>query len=221
MSRDIILKAVRTANAQQGMSGKATRRQDHDTVTIENAAQGPVDTQSEFSSRLQACGVIVERLGTQADVPSAVLRFVTAARVPLVIRHGNDPDIAALPWHETPSLQRRTGAASPDDLVTLSRAHRGIAETGTLLLASGADNPVTLAFLPELHIVLIDAARVVQTIDGALACLRDAQYLPRTINLISGASRTGDIGGRLVMGAHGPRQLVVLLVGRSNENGAL
>ena len=37
--------------------------------------------------------------------------------------------------------------------------------------------------------------------------------MPRTLNLVTGASRTGDIGGRIVMGAHGPRRVAVFLLG--------
>ena len=81
---------------------------------------------------------------------------------------------------------------------------------------------MTLAFLPELHIVVLGEENIVATMEEALASVGepgDAPRLPRTVNLISGASRTGDIGGRLVMGAHGPRQLVLLLVGEQKENG--
>jgi L-lactate dehydrogenase complex protein LldG len=37
--------------------------------------------------------------------------------------------------------------------------------------------------------------------------------MPRSLNLISGPSRTGDIGGRIVLGAHGPRRLCIVIVG--------
>jgi L-lactate dehydrogenase complex protein LldG len=102
----------------------------------------------------------------------------------------------------------------PGDAVTLSRAIAAIAETGTLMLASGVDNPTTLAFLPETHLVAIDRTRILSTFEEATALLRRTYgtNLPRTVNFISGASRTGDIGGRIVHGAHGPRQLFVFLI---------
>lgn len=218
MSRQAILKAVRAANL--------TRRVAPPSIIARQTPQPTTTHQQlehEFTTRLQACGVIVERLETWSDVPAAVVRHVTAAHLPLMIRHGADPLITALPWNTAPELQRRLGAASPDDLATLSRALFGISETGTLLLGSGAGNPVTLAFLPELHIVVLGEENIAATMEDALAAVgepSDAPRLPRTVNLISGASRTGDIGGRLVMGAHGPRQLVVLLAGGDQENGA-
>lgn len=217
MTRSHILEAVRTANRGRSTSDSVPALPPVPFPTAPSAKL--VD---DLASRLMACGVIVERLRSPSDVPEAVLRYLTAARLPFSIRHGADAIIAALPWDKASAIQRRTGAASPDDLATLSRALSGIAETGTLLLGSGADNPVTLAFLPELHIVVLDEADVVASMDIAfdLVQITDGpSRLPRTVNLISGASRTGDIGGRLVMGAHGPRQLVVLLMGGSNKNG--
>lgn len=214
MSRDTILKAVRAANSgRRAFEATPVSR-------LSSTTTDPASLTAAFVTRMTACGVIVEELPSPADIPEAVLRYVTAARLPLTLRHGSDAMIAALPWHKAPDLQRETGAATPETQAALSRALCGIAETGTLLLGSGAENPVTLAFLPDLHIVVLDSASIVETIDEGF-CFAEAETgavrLPRTVNLISGASRTGDIGGRLVMGAHGPRQLVVLTV---TKNGA-
>jgi L-lactate dehydrogenase complex protein LldG len=61
--------------------------------------------------------------------------------------------------------------------------------------------------------VVLQAATIVAAFEDAHALLlAGAGALPRTLNLVSGASRTGDIGGRIVMGAHGPRRLAVFLV---------
>lgn len=108
------------------------------------------------------------------------------------------------------------GAAAPNDAVGLSHALAGIAETGTLVVAAGVDNPVTLAFLPETHIIVVDRSKIVTTYEAALTVVRDTfgeKGMPRTLNYISGASRTADIGGKIVIGAHGPRTLGVIVVG--------
>ena len=98
----------------------------------------------------------------------------------------------------------------------LSRAVAAAAETGTLVLVSGADNPTTLAFLPETHFILIRAGDVVGSYEEAFDRLR-AIYgegaLPRTVNLISGPSRTADIEQTIVRGAHGPKRLHVVILG--------
>jgi L-lactate dehydrogenase complex protein LldG len=112
-------------------------------------------------------------------------------------------------------LTRDAGAADPGDEASLSHAAAGVAETGTLVLASGPDNPVTLSFLPETHIVVVEAKDIVGGYEDAWAIVRERfgeGQMPRTVNMISGPSRTGDIGGRLVLGAHGPRRQCVIVV---------
>ena len=98
----------------------------------------------------------------------------------------------------------------------MSRAVVAAAETGTLFLVSGTDNPTTLNFLPEAHTILIAASEIVGSYEEAWDRLR-AIYgqgtLPRTVNLISGPSRTADIEQTIVRGAHGPSRLLVLILG--------
>ena len=118
------------------------------------------------------------------------------------------PAVAPKPWSPDQTLGDGTAA--------LSHALAAVAETGTLVLASGAANPASLAFLPELHIVAVDRATVVAGFEdafGRLAARFGPTRFPRAVNLISGPSRTGDIGGRIVKGAHGPRRLAVVLYG--------
>jgi L-lactate dehydrogenase complex protein LldG len=85
-----------------------------------------------------------------------------------------------------------------------------------LFLVSGADNPTTLNFLPEAHMVLINASDILGSYEEAWDRLRAAYgeaTLPRTVNMISGPSRTADIEQTIVRGAHGPRRLHVLILG--------
>ena len=114
-------------------------------------------------------------------------------------------------------LQTLHGPSAGNDEVGLSHAFGGVAETGTLVLASGPDNPTTLNFLPEHHIVVLDAADVAGDLEAVLGRLRDAfgkGNLPRTVNLISGPSRSGDIDMKIILGAHGPRALHIIVVER-------
>jgi L-lactate dehydrogenase complex protein LldG len=97
----------------------------------------------------------------------------------------------------------------------VSHAFAGVAETGTLIMASGPDNPTTLNFLPDTHIVVVDAKDIVGDYETVWARLRDkfgTDALPRAINMITGPSRSADIAQILILGAHGPRRLHVLIV---------
>jgi L-lactate dehydrogenase complex protein LldG len=100
--------------------------------------------------------------------------------------------------------------------VSLCLAEAGIAETGTLMLASGPMGPSTLNFLPEAEIILLPTACIVGGMEEAWRLLRDRLpqgQLPRTVNFITGPSRSADIGQKLQLGAHGPRRLHILVLG--------
>jgi hypothetical protein len=104
-------------------------------------------------------------------------------------RRGDDSRLAALPWAEQRTLEVATGASDGQQLASVSQAFGGIAETGTLVLASAPDNPTTLNFLRDAHIVAVAAV--------------DIAALPRVISMITGPSRSTDTGQILILGAHG------------------
>ncbi len=89
-----------------------------------------------------------------------------------------------------------------------------IAETGTLVVLSGADTPTATVLLPDTHVAIVRAERVVRGMEEMFVLVRaECGSLPRAINMISGPSRTGDIEQTIVLGAHGPYRLHVIVVG--------
>ncbi len=176
----------------------------------------PAECRAMLTGYLQGQSATVVDVVDAAGVPAAVAQFLRQSNLPLGVRMGADERLAGLPWAREPALTTDVGAATARDEVGLSYALSGVAETGTLVLASGQANPVTLNYLPETHIVVLDARDIVggyeQAFDGVRSAL-GRTVMPRTLNFVSGPSRTGDIGGRLVMGAHGPRRMCVIIVG--------
>ena len=82
------------------------------------------------------------------------------------------------------------------------------------------DNPTTLNFLPDLHVIVVNAADILPDFETVMASLR-ARFgggrLPRNVNFITGPSRSADIEQTLILGAHGPRQLHVVVVGEAGN----
>jgi L-lactate dehydrogenase complex protein LldG len=182
---------------------------------IPTRASGPAtELGAHFVARLrEQSATVIEVAGPEA-IPGAIAAALAELRLPARLRYGDDPFLAGLPWHTASSLAPSTGPAEPADEVGLSHAVAGIAETGTLVLASGAANPTTLAFLPKTHFVGVNRTSIVGALEEAFDAVRaelGRHTMPRSLNLISGPSRTGDIGGRLVMGAHGPQRLIVIV----------
>jgi L-lactate dehydrogenase complex protein LldG len=98
--------------------------------------------------------------------------------------------------------------------VGITSAHCAIAETGTLVTLSGPETPPSVSLLPETHIAVLKAGRVVAAMEDAWALIRcEAAGLPRAVNFISGPSRTADIEQTVTMGAHGPYRVHIIVVG--------
>jgi L-lactate dehydrogenase complex protein LldG len=169
-----------------------------------------------MTTMLAAQGAEVTRAATPEDAVRAVAEDLRNHDLPSRLRMGADAQLAALPWGVMPGVELVFGPANGEDRAGLSRAVAAAAETGTLVLVSGTDNPTTLAFLPETHLILVRAGDVVGSYEEAFDRLR-AIYgegvLPRTVNLISGPSRTADIEQTIVRGAHGPKRLHVVILG--------
>ncbi len=168
-----------------------------------------------FKSHMVGQSATILDAASMADIPALVAGYLRQNNLPARLSMGDDATLAALPWSKEPGLTRKIGRADPDDEVSLSHATAGVAETGTLFMASGPDNPVTLNFLPETHIVVLEGKDVVGPYEDAWMKIRARfgdRTLPRTVNMISGPSRTADIAGKLVTGAHGPRRLCVIVV---------
>lgn len=157
----------------------------------------------------------IVQVADAAAVPAAIAEYLAAENLPARLRLAPDERLTGLAWQTRPLIEITSGPSKGEDQVSLCHAEAGIAETGTLMLASGPDSPTTLNFLPETEIVVLPAEGVVGGMEEAWRRLRErhGKAMPRTVNFITGPSRSADIAQKLQMGAHGPRRLHILLVG--------
>ncbi len=171
-----------------------------------------------FTKMAKAVGSEVERLAHPGEVPGAVLRYLRFHNLPKRLVAAADPLLEASGLARAPLLEVRTGAVTADDPVGITVAEAGVAETGTLVLASTPERPTMLAFLPETAIVLLPLDRLDGSYEESWQRIRERFGTPpRSVNFVTGPSRTADIGLRLIMGAHGPKRLLILLVDRTES----
>ncbi len=221
-SRQFVLDAIRGALdiKSDDTVRKATvqkRLKAHPSNLVPEHAKSSGDANLElFIEKLEGQSASVSRAVSTSDIPEIVAAYLRENNLPAEFRTGSDELFERIPWETAPTLTRHQGRGQGSDAVTMSRARTAAAETGTLFLTSGAENPTTLNFLPDTHIMVISRKDILGSYEDAWNALRQVygpRTLPRAVNLVSGPSRTADIEQIIVMGAHGPRRLHVIIVG--------
>jgi len=143
------------------------------------------------------------------EVPALLARYLSERKLPM--RGVCWSSLAGLPWSAA-GLEMQSRPATNQDLVGVTGAFCAIAETGTLMLLSGAETPATTSLLPESHVAVVDPSRIVATMEDAWDLMRkECKQPPRAVNFISGPSRTADIEQTVTLGAHGPYRVLLIL----------
>ncbi len=148
-----------------------------------------------------------------AAVPDAVAEYLQSQNLPSRFIMAPHPELQSIPWFNRPMLDVWTGRAEPTDAVSVQHGFAGIAETGTLMLPSAPVRPTTLNLLADTAIVVLRTSNLVGAYEEAWDKLRvEMGGMPRNVMLVTGPSRSADIEQTLELGAHGPRNLHVVLV---------
>lgn len=97
-----------------------------------------------------------------------------------------------------------------DASITIAVA--AIADTGSLVLKPGPHEPRSLSLVPPVHVALVRASTLYASLPAAMAALHPQSDMPTNLLLVTGPSKTADIQQTLAYGAHGPRELVIVVV---------
>ncbi len=214
-ARADILAGIRASLARGPLDASGRAALDRRVGGPPEAVRAPPDREGRvalFRDKAEAVSATTARIASLDDLPGAVSDYLAAQNLPSAILATPDPLFDAAPWDAQPLLSLKRGVPGIDDLVALTCAHGGVAETGSLVMWHDKNNPHSASFVPETNIVVLPASRVVGSLEEAWAGLRAAATPPRALCFITGPSRTGDIGLRIELGAHGPRRLHVVIV---------
>lgn len=214
-ARERVLANIRAALNREGpleesVAAVLDARLERPRANVMPAVSG--ESVARFIAKMESVHAAVVRVATMDRVSEAVDAHLGQHGLSPDLVVAPDPELEAIPWSNRFAIERR--AASGDDRVSVTGAFAGIAETGTLVLLSGPESPTTLNFLPDDHIVVLRADRIVTHMEDAWARLRrERGKMPRSVNFITGPSKTADVEQTIQEGAHGPRRLRVILVG--------
>ena len=215
-ARENILGRIRAAQRKPG----AITADERATVAARLHAQAegprpqqPDDALAGFTACALKLSTTLDDVAGMADVPAAIARYLEEHKLPKQAVCW--PDLAELEW-QAAGIDVEARVAQGSDLVGITTAFCAIAETGTLMTLSGPRTPAPSSLLPETHIAVVRKARIVRSMEDAWKLLRMERgdsFMPRALNFISGPSRTADIEQTLVLGAHGPYRVHIVLVG--------
>ena len=220
-ARDAVLARVRSALAKKNDRADARAAAE---AYMARHAQGPRpampdDLVERFLSRATDMESTVERVADRAAIPAAVVRYIDALVLPreLEIQRSKSgvcwPEFADLDWRGA-GLTVEPRPTIGQDRLGITGTFCAVAETGTLVLLTGAQAPTASALLVDTHVAVVNSDRIVSGMEEAFGMIRSERgRLPRAVNFISGPSRTGDIEQTIVLGAHGPFRVHILVLG--------
>lgn len=173
------------------------------------------DLRIRFRAMSERMASTVDEVPRLADAPAAVARYLDAQA--LGRRAVVWPALATLDWSgaglEVEFRAPRFDESHGSDAVGVTGCYCALAETGTVVLLSGPDTPASTHLLPETHVALVRGSRIVAGMEDAFALLRAERggVVPRALNMVSGPSRTADIEQTVVLGAHGPYRVHLIV----------
>ena len=173
--------------------------------------QGQIDL---FKQQAESALASLTELDSYEAVPAAVADYLRSNNLPAALRIGHDPRLDGLDWGAT-AIDLLHGPSDGQDMAGLNHAFAGVAETGTLVMTASAENPTTINFLPDYALVVLHEKDITGDYESMWANLRQTYgkgTMPRGVNWVTGPSRSGDIEQVILLGAHGPRRLHILMI---------
>ena len=173
---------------------------------------------SILAEQLAKLKAVLIRVPDHASAAKAVAELSAAKNWKKVAYHGHPllrPVAAALPcetWEADTSFEKQRLEGCDAGITTCESI---VAQLGAILVSSASSGGRALSILPHVHVVVAEASQVVPDLGSALALAkaRHGDQMPSVLSFITGPSRTGDIERILVLGAHGPKELYLVLVG--------
>lgn len=213
-ARDNILARIRSQSQRTGPTSEAELAAARSVIAARVRGPLPTFAQHEpvahFIEECDRLKTTLSEVHALSDVPTAVAHYLQSEKLPTQV--AGWPEFVALNWQQS-AIDFHNRPANKDDLIGVTGCFCAIGESGTLLLLGARNTPKVTALLPETHIAIVPKSRIVPTMEDAFQLLRDeVGELPRATFFVSGPSRTADIEQTIVIGAHGPYRVHVILV---------
>ena len=219
-ARENILAYIRANQKKPGITSSAELAKAADFIALH--PQGPrpnadwPDLIAQFKQQAIAMASSVDEVSSVAAIPDALARYLRELNLPL--QGVCWKELSNLNWAGA-GMSMESREINGDDRLGVTGCYCAIAETGTLLLTTNPARPNKTSLLPDTHVAIVNTSRIVVGMEEAWNLLRaELKQLPRACSFISGPSRTADIEQTLVIGAHGPYRVHIILLDDPNDD---
>jgi L-lactate dehydrogenase complex protein LldG len=175
----------------------------------------PIPLMELFKSNLESVNGHCIIAKNDTDIADALTRIITDLKAGRLAISDN-PEVERLLNLTDLEIEELGIAPNAHDIfrfdVGITSAQAAIAETGTLVLDSTAERHRLVSLVPPVHIAIVDASKIYETLGEALTLIHKNEISP-AVTFITGPSRTADIELTLTVGVHGPQELYVIING--------
>jgi L-lactate dehydrogenase complex protein LldG len=201
-----------------------------DTYSILQARRARNTTEQEelvrlFQTNAEALGIHIHVVASQAEVADVIVNLALTKSPEFTpdkhIIHHDHRDLNALQLsnrldkegitvHTTPGADRQLREKTIASFIGITVPDMGVAESATLIQLTRHGCPRSTSLVPSIHIAVLKKEHVVADLREAYAVLQEEAHLDSMV-FITGPSKTADIEAQMVHGAHGPREVHVLI----------
>jgi L-lactate dehydrogenase complex protein LldG len=169
-----------------------------------------------FKQNLEAVNGRCIVVKTVTDITDALTMIITD-RQAQYIAISDHPEVKRLLYLTDLEIEELGVVPNASDIfrfeVGITTAQAAIAETGTLVLDSTHERHRLVSLVPPVHIALVNASKICETVGEALTLIRKEKEISPAVTFVTGPSRTADIELTLTVGVHGPQELYVIING--------
>lgn len=206
-SREVIFAKLSAATARRPATDFVARRDDF----TEESAGTPLERYTELAL---AEGTTLTQVNGWTDVPGAIVSYLHSNNLCLGVVLDSQMPVAVSAWADN-GLVLGAPPLNQDGDTLISDCYGAVSESGAVVISSNDGVAIANDFLAETHIILLRAEQIFSGLAELWQALRiDAgdKFLPREFCLVTGPSRTADLGVPAKMGAHGPARVHVVIV---------
>lgn len=169
-----------------------------------------------FVEEAKRADATCQSVPSPAEATQAISDYLSQHALPSKIWLSRQASMQDIAWEDMHDLEIQYDFDGSDGLTAINFAYAGIAESGSLVFLSSKDFAMSQNFLNTSHIAILRKRDIVAAYEDIYQRMQEENLSPRSLTMITGPSRTGDIAQTIEIGAHAALRLHILIL-QSNQ----